>query len=100
MLATLAAWAYFAVINPTVGGAVVAGVFSVVNTLILLRHERHIDDRFDERRNVITKIGEEGEDTVVVVTTEDRREGPERRVERKSRKLRDRRRRERRNDGL
>lgn len=73
-----AGWLYFAVINPTIGAAVVAAVASLSQTLILLRHERRVDRRFDERRMVVTR----GENAVTI-SDEERRE-----LERDRRELR------------
>jgi uncharacterized membrane protein len=94
-LATAIAWGYYAVVNPTVGGAIVAAVASVVNTVILARHDRHVDRRFDERRNVIVK-GTADDPGTVLVTTEDRRELADRRANPETRKERGSRRQQRR----
>jgi hypothetical protein len=90
--ATVVGWAIaWAVVNPTIGAALVAGVASIVNTLLLVRHERHVDERFDERRNVIVK-GTPEDPGAVLVSSEERRELEDRRASPAERRAPDKRR--------
>lgn len=92
------AWVVVATLSPTVEAALIAAVASlvasltsIVNTWLLQRHGRHVDERLDERRVVIVN-SEDG----VLVTDEDRRKLEDRRAKPETRKLGERRRRERR----
>jgi hypothetical protein len=97
----IAAVVYFAAINPTVGGAIVAGVFLTLNTWLTERRWHHVDRRLNERRNVIVK-GTPDDPKTVIVTQEERRalSDPLAAPASENRKLRERRRRERRSDAL
>jgi len=75
---TAVPWAYYATVDPTVGAATIAAIASVANALILRRHERHVDERFSERRVVVTRA-EDG----VTISDEERRELEDRRREAK-----------------
>jgi hypothetical protein len=85
----VALWGYYA-IEPTIGSALIAAVASVANTWLLLRHEKHVDRRFDERRNVFVK-GTADDPEAVLLTAEDRRAMEDRRDKPEKRKERDRR---------
>lgn len=67
------------VVNPTVGAATVAALASIVQALILLRHDKraernaeHFDSRLNSRRNVYV-IVREGDEETLIITPEDRR---------------------------
>lgn len=96
------AWVIVATLSPTVEAAliaaaasVVASVTSLVNAWLLARHERHVDERFDERRVVIVQA-----DDGVLVSDEDRRQLEDRRAMDECRKKRERRHRSRRDEPL
>lgn len=53
-IATTIGWLAYA-LDPTITGAAIAAFASVLNTWLLIRHERKVTSRFDERRQVIVK---------------------------------------------
>lgn len=63
-------WGFVVAVNPTVGAAIVAGIAGVVNTAILMRHERRMNARLDERRMVVAHLDRDA----IVVTEEERRD--------------------------
>lgn len=100
--AAAAAWVVVATISPTVqaayiaaGASVFASVATLVNTWLLRRHERHVDERLDERRVVVART-----EDAVTIADEERRQLEDRRARPKTRKVRERRRRRRRKDAL
>lgn len=73
-------WLYVVVVNPTVGAATVAAVASIIQGLILLRHDtraaeaqRRMDERMTERRQVYVIIHDDDGETLIV-SPEERRE--------------------------
>jgi hypothetical protein len=74
------AWAvYVAAINPTVGAAIVGGMTTIVQTCLMLWHDRRVDRRLRERRNVFVR-GTPDDPEAVLLTGEDRRELEDRRA--------------------
>lgn len=70
LLAVWLVWGTFVAVNPTIGAALVAAVAGVANTVILVRHERRVDQRLDERRLLVAHLT----DDAVLITEEERRE--------------------------
>lgn len=93
---TIAAWAAFAIVDDTIGAAAIAAVASLVNTLLIVRHGRQVDERLEKRRTVIVGTVDPDADEVVVIAPEERRELEDRRIRPEVRKERGRRRSQRR----
>lgn len=80
-------------VTEAVGAAIVAGIFSVVNTFLLLAFQRQsrkdtqeMHEDVKKRRTVVATIpnGEHDDDATLVITPEDRRELEDRRAVRRA----------------
>lgn len=78
-IVTVSAWVHYYAVTDTVAAAgiaatasIVATLATIVNTMMLIRHQSEVHERFDERRNVVVK-GTPDDPHSLIIAGEERR---------------------------